>query len=62
MRAPILRDGERLRVRQAMRADYEGGKTVREIAEQYERSYGTAHKLLTEAGTEMRGRGGFHGR
>jgi Helix-turn-helix domain len=62
-RAPILFGGERIRVRQEMRHAYEqGGLTVHQVAARFERSYGTTHKLLTEAGTVMRGRGGSHGR
>jgi transposase len=62
-RAPILRDAERIQVRQAMREAYEQhGRTVHQVAAQFGRSYGTTHKLLTEAGTTMRGRGGANGR
>lgn len=36
--------------------------TVKQIAARYGRSYGTTHKLLQEADTAMRSRGGSHGR
>jgi len=62
-RAPILAGGERIQVRQDMRRAYEErGLTVHQVAAEFGRSYGTTHKLLTEAATVMRGRGGSHGR
>ncbi len=48
--------------REDMRADYEDGASVRELAREYGRSYGQTHKLLREAGTSMRDRGGVQGR
>ncbi len=45
-----------------MRADYEDGASVRELAKEYGCSYGQTHKLLQEAGTSMRSRGGVQGR
>lgn len=48
-------------LRTDMRALYEDGLSVRQLAQQYDRSYGLAHTLLREAGTSMRGRGGFQG-
>jgi transposase len=37
---------------------YDGGASVRAIAEECGRSYGFVHTLLSEADTTMRGRGG----
>jgi hypothetical protein len=48
-------------LREDLRADYEAGDSVRMLAQEYGRSYGQTHKLLREAGTSMRPRGGVHG-
>lgn len=37
---------------------YEKGASIRTLAEQTGRSYGFVHRLLTEAGVALRGRGG----
>jgi len=37
---------------------YEGGASIRELAESTGRSYGFVHRLLRESGATMRGRGG----
>lgn len=37
---------------------YEGGASIRELAESTGRSYGFVHRLLSENGAAMRGRGG----
>lgn len=61
-RAPILHGADRIRVRQEMRHAYEQDRlTVHQVAARFGRSYGTTHKLLSEAGTVMRGRGGANG-
>lgn len=57
-RAPNLRGEARIELRQRMRQAYEAGATVVQVAERFGRSYGTTHKLLTEAGTRMRRQGG----
>lgn len=44
-----------------LREDYETGLSVRALAGRYNRSYGSTYKLLQEAGTPMRGRGGALG-
>ncbi|WP_405785200.1 helix-turn-helix domain-containing protein [Streptomyces sp. NBC_01378] len=41
-----------------MKAAYEGGDSIRSIAESTGRSYGFVHRILTEAGATLRGRGG----
>lgn len=37
---------------------YRTGASIRQLAEQFEMSYGKVHRLLGEAGVELRGRGG----
>jgi len=37
---------------------YKKGKSIREISEQIECSYGKTHRLLTDAGVTFRPRGG----
>lgn len=41
-----------------LRKAYESGASIRTLAEGTGRSYGFIHRLLTEAGTILRGRGG----
>ncbi|MFE2739080.1 helix-turn-helix domain-containing protein [Streptomyces sp. NPDC056723] len=41
-----------------LKAAYEGGASIRSIAESTKRSYGFVHRILTEAGVTLRGRGG----
>lgn len=43
---------------QDMVARYQAGASIRELAASEARSYGFVHRLLTEAGVELRGRGG----
>lgn len=49
---------ERRAVAAKIKARYERGASIREIAEDIGRSYGFVHRMLGEAGAEMRGRGG----
>jgi len=37
---------------------YAGGESIRDLARSSGRSYGFVHRLLSEAGQPMRGRGG----
>lgn len=46
----------------SMRAAYEAGGTVRNLMAAFGTTYGRTWILLREAGTEMRPRGGAHGR
>jgi transposase len=39
-------------------ARYESGASIREIAEEFGRSYGLVHNVLKESGVQLRGRGG----
>ena len=37
---------------------YDAGKSIRELAASTGRSYGFVHRILSESGTTLRGRGG----
>jgi transposase len=41
-----------------LKKEYEGGASIRSIAEAHGRSYGFVHRMLSEAGVTLRGRGG----
>ncbi len=41
-----------------LRKKYEKGASIRALAEQTGRSYGFVHRVLTETGVSLRGRGG----
>ncbi|MER7224767.1 helix-turn-helix domain-containing protein [Streptomyces rubradiris] len=43
-----------------MKEQYEGGRSIRAIAEAYGRSYGFVHRVLTETDVSLRSRGGEH--
>jgi predicted transcriptional regulator len=49
-------DRDRLAV--VLRKRYDGGASIRELAEDTKRSYGFIHRILSEAGATLRGRGG----
>lgn len=49
---------ERQTLTDEVRSKYEQGASIRELAEQTGRSYGFIHRLLSESGTALRGRGG----
>ncbi|MGW2371883.1 MULTISPECIES: helix-turn-helix domain-containing protein [Kitasatospora] len=51
-------DAERHNLARDMRQMYDAGASVREIAEKYERSYGSVHRLLRMADVTFRPRGG----
>jgi transposase len=54
---------ERANLRAEMRHAYEVDKlTIKQVAAKFGRSYGTTNKLLHEAGTNVRERGGNRGR
>ncbi len=50
--------GERTSLADALREKYEGGASIRALAEQSGRSYGFVHRILSESGVPLRGRGG----
>ena len=41
-----------------LRKAYDKGRSIRELAETHGRSYGFVHRVLSESGVELRGRGG----
>ena len=41
-----------------LKKKYEGGASIRALAESTGRSYGFVHRMLTESGVNLRGRGG----
>jgi hypothetical protein len=45
-----------------LRRKYEKGASLRGLAEQTGRSYGFVHRILTDRGVTLRGRGGNHRR
>lgn len=49
---------ERERLTSTLRTKYEKGASLRELAEQTGRSYGFVHRVLTDDGVTLRGRGG----
>jgi hypothetical protein len=49
---------ERDRLSTGLKKKYDGGASIRELAASTGRSYGFVHRVLTEAGANLRGRGG----
>ena len=49
---------ERDRLASDLRRRYESGDSIRALAESTGRSYGFVHRILSESGTPLRGRGG----
>jgi hypothetical protein len=49
---------EREKLAGELRKKYDGGQSIRQIAESSRRSYGFVHRILSESGTTLRGRGG----
>lgn len=41
-----------------LKGKYEGGSSIRALAEESGRSYGFVHRILSESGASLRGRGG----
>jgi hypothetical protein len=50
--------GERDRLSADLRRKYDGGASIRALADATGRSYGFVHRILTESGAALRGRGG----
>jgi hypothetical protein len=50
--------GDRERLASDLRKKYDSGASIRTLAEQTGRSYGFVHRILSESGTSLRGRGG----
>ena len=49
---------ERTRLSVDLKKAYEKGKSIRELADSHNRSYGFIHRVLSESGVTLRGRGG----
>ncbi len=50
--------GDRTKLAGELRKKYDGGTSIRSLADTYGRSYGFVHRILTESGASLRGRGG----
>lgn len=50
--------GERDRLAADLRRKYDTGESIRSLAQSTGRSYGFVHRILSESGTSLRGRGG----
>lgn len=53
-----LTGAERIKLRQQLAAQYKAGTSIRTLAALSGRSYGSVHRLLSEAKVTMRSRGG----
>jgi hypothetical protein len=49
---------ERDKLSSGLRKKYDGGASIRELAASTGRSYGFIHRVLSESGAKLRGRGG----
>jgi predicted transcriptional regulator len=49
---------DRTKLAADVRKQYEKGKSIRELADKHQRSYGFIHRLLSENDVALRGRGG----
>jgi hypothetical protein len=49
---------ERDRLTATLAKKYDGGASIRALADSTGRSYGFIHRVLSESGVELRGRGG----
>ena len=50
--------GDRTSLADDLRKRYDGGESIRSLAESTQRSYGFVHRLLSESGASLRSRGG----
>jgi Helix-turn-helix domain len=50
--------GDRERLAGDLKRKYAGGASIRALASETGRSYGFVHRILSESGTSLRGRGG----
>jgi predicted transcriptional regulator len=53
-----VQGGERDKLASDLKKKYAAGASIRELAASTGRSYGFVHRLLSEAGVTLRGRGG----
>ena len=49
---------DRTKLASDLRKRYDGGESIRSLAASTGRSYGFVHRILTESGVSLRGRGG----
>jgi predicted transcriptional regulator len=49
---------DRAKLSSEIKAQYRKGASIRQLAESHGRSYGFMHRMLSEAGVELRQRGG----
>ncbi len=49
---------DRTKLAAELKKSYDKGKSIRELADSHGRSYGFVHRVLSESGTSLRGRGG----
>jgi hypothetical protein len=50
--------GDRDKLAADLKRKYEGGQSIRVLAQSSNRSYGFVHRILSESGATLRGRGG----
>ena len=50
--------GDRDKLAADLKKKYEGGQSIRLLAQSSGRSYGFVHRILSESGASLRGRGG----
>lgn len=50
--------GDREKLAAELKRKYESGQSIRLLAEDSGRSYGFVHRILSESGATLRGRGG----
>jgi hypothetical protein len=50
--------GDRTTLAEDLRQRYDSGESIRSLATSTNRSYGFVHRLLSESGATLRGRGG----
>jgi predicted transcriptional regulator len=49
---------DRTKLSAELKKSYDKGKSIRELADSHGRSYGFVHRVLSESGATLRGRGG----
>ncbi|MGN6607332.1 MAG: helix-turn-helix domain-containing protein [Jatrophihabitans sp.] len=49
---------DRTKLSAELKKAYDKGKSIRELADAHGRSYGFVHRVLSESGVTLRGRGG----
>ncbi|MDP9117627.1 MAG: helix-turn-helix domain-containing protein [Actinomycetota bacterium] len=49
---------ERSKLSADLKKQYDKGRSIRELADAHGRSYGFVHRVLSESGAALRGRGG----